>query len=129
MIVVDASVALEILIRTPAGVRHTERVANEDVHAPHMIDVEVVNALRRLTFTGGLNRNIAEEALQGMRDWRMERHAHTSLLARIWELRNSVSTYDASYVALAETLEAPLLTFDAKLSRAHGHRARIELLE
>ncbi|MDE2134547.1 MAG: type II toxin-antitoxin system VapC family toxin [Alphaproteobacteria bacterium] len=128
MIVVDASVALEILIRTPVGIRHTVRVANEDVHAPHLIDVEFVNALRRLTLTGGLNRDTANNALQGMRGWRLERHEHAPLLERIWEMRNSVSAYDASYVVLAEALEAPLLTFDAKLSRAHGHRARIELL-
>ena len=128
MIVLDASVALEILIRTPVGTRHTSRVADEDVHAPHLIDVEFVNALRRLTRSGGLDKSIADEALNGMQDWTMQRHEHAALLDRIWEMRNSVSAYDACYVALAEALDAPLLTFDAKLSRAQGHHARIELL-
>jgi len=128
MIVVDASVALEILIRTPLGAKHTERIGHEDVHAPHLIDVECLNALRRLIFGGGLSANTAEEALRGLRDWRMERHELTPLLPRIWELRNSISAYDASYVALAEALDAPLLTCDVKLSRARGHMARIELL-
>jgi predicted nucleic acid-binding protein len=93
-----------------------------------LIDIEFVNALRRLALAGVLNRRIADEALKGMHDWRLERHEQTALLERIWELRNSISAYDASYVALAEMLNAPLLTFDAKLSRAHGHRAKIELL-
>jgi predicted nucleic acid-binding protein len=128
MIVVDASAALEMLIRTPLGVRHTERIGREDVHAPHLIDVECLSVLRRLTFSGGLSIGTAEAALQGLREWRLERHELTPLLPRIWELRNSLCAYDAGYVALAEALEAPLLTCDARLSRAQGHRAKIELL-
>ncbi len=127
MIVIDASVALEILIRTPLGARISESIIREDVHVPHLIDIEVTNALRRLTISGGLNDNAADEALDGMRDWTLVRHEHTALLGRIWELKDSISAYDACYVALAETLNAPLLTLDAKLSRAHGHHAKIEM--
>lgn len=128
MIVVDSSLAIELFLPTPLGERIAERVFDEERHVPHLIDVEFASALRRLTRFGGLDGNAAQRALDNFGDWRLVRHEHGNLLPRIWQLRDSVSAYDAAYVALAEMLEAPLLTCDAKLSRAHGHRARIELL-
>ncbi len=128
MIVVDTSLALEILIRTPLGARHLTRILGEDVHVPHLLDVEFTSALRRLTQAGGIDPAISAEALRALGDWGLQRHAHTDLLARVWSLRQSLSAYDACFVALAEALDAPLLTCDAKLSRSHGHRARISLL-
>lgn len=128
MIVVDSSLAIELFLPTPLGERIADSVFDEDRHVPHLIDVEFASALRRLTRFGGLNADAAQRALDNFGDWRLVRHEHGNLLPRIWQLRDSVSAYDAAYVALAELLEAPLLTCDAKLSRAHGHRARIELL-
>ncbi|MGC9953417.1 MAG: type II toxin-antitoxin system VapC family toxin [Rhizomicrobium sp.] len=128
MIVVDSSLAVELLLPTPLGVRIVDRVFDEERHVPHLIDVEFASALRRLTRFGGLNEAAARRALDNFGDWTLVRHDHGKLLQRIWQLRDSVSAYDAAYVALAESLDAPLLTCDAKLSRAHGHRARIELL-
>ncbi len=128
MIVVDASLAVEILLRTPLGAQHTGQVVGQDVHAPHLIDIELANTLRRLTRGGRLSEATAQAALADMQAWHMQRHGHVALLQRIWSLRNSVSAYDASYVALAEILNAPLMTCDAKLSRSHGHHANIVLL-
>ena len=129
MIVVDSSLAIELFLPTSLGERIAERVFDEERHVPHLIDVEFASALRRLTRFGGLDGNAAQRALDNFGDWRLVRHEHGNLLPRIWQLRDSVSAYDAAYVALAESLEAPLLSCDAKLSRAHGHRARIELLD
>lgn len=128
MIVLDTSVALELLLHTHAGDRHADRIFAEERHAPHLIDLEFANALRRLTRLGALKSSDAAEALQNFSEFAIERHAHQALLPRIWHMRDAVSPYDASYVVLAEMLDAPLLTFDAKLSRAHGHHAKIELL-
>jgi predicted nucleic acid-binding protein len=128
MIVVDASLAVEVLLRTPLGLRATSQVFHEERHAPHLIDVEFTQALRRLVRAAQLDESLAQLALHNMRAWDIERHSHTSLLTRVWQLRDSVSAYDASYVALAEALGAPLLTCDSKLSRAHGHNARVILL-
>ncbi|HEY4943022.1 MAG TPA: type II toxin-antitoxin system VapC family toxin [Rhizomicrobium sp.] len=128
MIVLDASVAIEILLHTSVGIRSANALTDEDVHAPHLLDLEFTQALRRLTFSSDLDENMAELALDELSVWRIERHAHTDFLRRIWQLRHSVSAYDACYVALAEELGAPLMTCDAKLSRSRGHRAKIVLL-
>jgi predicted nucleic acid-binding protein len=128
MIVIDASLAVEALLRTPLGVRAIPHVFHEERHAPHLIDIEFTHALRRMVLIAKLDESLAQLALHNMRAWDIERHSHTSLLPRVWQLRDSISAYDASYVALAEALEAPLLTCDSKLSRAHGHRAKIVLV-
>ncbi len=128
MIVLDASVALEVLLQTPLGLRYADRVFDKERHAPPLLDLEVAQALRRLTFSGEIAQNRGRSVLDIFSDWSLIRHAHTPLLRRIWELRSSVSAYDAAYVALAEALDRPLLTCDAKLSRSHGHCAKIELL-
>lgn len=128
MIVVDASVAVEILLPTHFGQRFRDRIFREERHAPHLIDIEFASGLRRLVRMGGLDKDIARRAIETMQNWNMQRHEHWNLLPRVWELRDSASAYDAAYIALAEGLDAPLVTCDAKLARAHGHTARIVLL-
>ena len=128
MIVIDASAAVEVFIKSPLGVRHESRVLTTTRHAPHLINVELVQALRRFVSSGAVATRIAEEALNDFRSAALNLHVHDPLLPRVWELRTSLSAYDALYVALAETLDAPLLTCDGRLSRSHGHIARIELL-
>jgi predicted nucleic acid-binding protein len=130
MRVLDASVLVEILLQTPVGIRHLDYVldSNESLHAPHLLDLETLQTVRRLTLAGEISAGRAEAALISLLDLQLTRHEHTPLIGRIWELRTSVTAYDAAYVALAEGLPAVLLTCDAKLARAHGHRARVELL-
>jgi predicted nucleic acid-binding protein len=130
MTVMDASVAVEILLRHPAGLDAFDRARTvaSGIYAPHLIDIEVMHALRRLVMLGEISSADAGIAVEALPLLRIERHPHLLLLPRVWQLRNSLSAYDAAYVALAEMLDVPLLTCDAKLARSHGHRARIELL-
>ena len=129
MIVVDASVVLELLLQSDRGVRAADRILDpqERLHAPHLIDIEVSQTLRRLVLLQELRPDRAEVALIDYHALVIERHAHVDLLSRIWRLRNALTAYDAAYIALAEGLNAPLLTCDAKLARAHGHAAVVEL--
>jgi predicted nucleic acid-binding protein len=131
LIVIDASALLEILLRTNRAERLMERAfsSSERLHSPHLIDVEVTQALRRLAQHGDVTIARAAQALDDLASVPLERHAHQLLLPRIWQLRDSLSAYDGAYVALAEALDAPVLTCDAKLARAHGYRAHVELIE
>ena len=126
----DASAAVELLLGTRAGAHVADRIADPDeaLHAPHLIDVEVANALRRLEQSGAIGSARAVEALRVLDDLRMQRHEHAILLPRVWELQHNLTAYDAVYVALAEATDARLLTMDAKLSSAPGHTARVEVL-
>jgi predicted nucleic acid-binding protein len=127
-VVLDASALLELLLGTKTGGRVEARVASaRAVHVPHLIDVEVASALRRLMFAKEVGEARAGDALADLLALPLERHPHAWLLPRAWALRQSVTSYDAIYLALAEALGEPLLTTDAKLSRAHGHRAVVEL--
>jgi predicted nucleic acid-binding protein len=130
LIVVDASALLEILLHTPRAAQLVERAlaAAERMHAPHLLDIEVAQVLRRLVQRKEITRARAEQALDDLENLVIERHAHQPLISRVWQLRDSLTAYDGAYVALAEALEAPLLTCDAKLAGAHGHRASIELV-
>ena len=130
MVVLDASVVVEMLLRTSTGRKAFRRIAEEfgSAHAPHLIDVEVTFALRRLVLRGELSASEAGLAVSALSELEIERHAHLLLLRRMWDLRDAITAYDGAYVALAEVLGIPLLTLDAKLSRSHGHHARIELL-
>ncbi len=130
MIVIDASAVLELLLRTARGEQVESRVfeAEETLGAPHLLDVEVAQCLRRLATSREMTARRAEQALRDFADFRIERFAHVELIPRVWQLRDSMTAYDAAYVALAEALDASLLTCDSKLGRSHGHRARIEVV-
>jgi predicted nucleic acid-binding protein len=130
LIVIDASAALELVLQTDKGTQVGALVLapEERLHAPHLIDIEVTQTLRRLTQVKGLTVRRAEEALSDFSDLAIERHDHRDLIRRVWELRDALTAYDGVYVALAEALDAPLLTCDGKLSRAHGHNAQITAL-
>jgi predicted nucleic acid-binding protein len=94
--------------------------------APAPIIVRLV--LRRLVQREEITTVRAEQGLEDFSQMLIDRHGHQPLTARIWELRKSLTVYDGAYVALAEALEAPLPTCDAKLARAHGHQAKVELI-
>jgi predicted nucleic acid-binding protein len=128
VIVVDASALLEFLLQTPLGIRVEARLFRDgdEFHAPHLVDVEVTQALRRLARAGDVTPRRAAEAIADLTGLDLHRHAHLELLARAWRLREHVTAYDAMYVALAEALDASIVTCDAPLARAPGHRARIE---
>jgi predicted nucleic acid-binding protein len=130
VIVVDASVVVEVLLNTPAGTQIAERLFDPDetLHAPHLLDVEVAQVLRRYTRTGELDADRGLQALEDLVDFPLTRYPHDLFLLRIWELRHNVTAYDAAYIALAESLGVPLLTRDAALASAPGTRARIELI-
>lgn len=98
---------------------------DETLHAPHLLDAELTQVLRRLEQAGTVSTPRAEEALADFRDLRIVRHAHGALLSRVWDLRANLSAYDALYIALAEGLEAPIVTTDRRLERAPGHAARV----
>src|SRR2546430_16973309 len=129
MIVLDASATVDWLLQTPAG-QHIERrmySARESLHAPHLLDLEVAQVLRRLVREGTVPANRADEAVRDLLDLRLTRYPHFMLLPRVWLLRHNFSAYDAAYVGLAEKLGAPLITRDGRLAAAPGHAAIIEL--
>jgi predicted nucleic acid-binding protein len=130
MIVLDASAAVELFLGTSLGQAVARRIADpaETLHGPHLLDLEVVQAFRHCTRTGRLTERRAAQALDDLLGLRLVRYPHEMLVERIWELRANVSAYDATYLALAEMLAAPLLTTDARLSRVPGTTAAIELL-
>ncbi len=131
MIVLDASAALQWLLNAPSAARVARRVieAGRSLHAPHLIDLEVAQVLRRYTSAREVSVARAEQAFEDFRRIPLTRYPHAVLLPRIWQLRNSLSAYDAAYVALAEAIDAPLVTADGKLGRSHGHDAEIEVFE
>lgn len=119
-IVVDASAVIELLLRTRRSVAITDRVLRDDIvlHAPHLIDVEVAQVLRRYALAGDLEAARAGAALDDFLDIRIERHPMEPMLQRMWALRHNMTVHDAAYVALAEALAAPLVTCDARLGSA-----------
>jgi predicted nucleic acid-binding protein len=130
LIIVDASVVVDLLLKPPAEVAHLRaRLAGERIgHVPHLLDVEVTHALRRLLLAGRLTELSARRALRDLAVMALKRWPHRALLGRALELRHQLSAYDAIYLAMAELTGATLLTRDARLARATGHRARVELL-
>lgn len=125
-IVIDASALLAILVELPADDRLRERIGGAELHAPHLLDLEVLSALRRLEQRGELGQDETATARGWFADLLVERHPHHHLANRIWELRASVTPYDGAYVSLSEALGVPLVTSDLRLSRATGHHAVIE---
>ena len=128
MIVVDASVILESLLRTPNAKQVDARLFSpgQTLHAPHLLDVEVAQVLRRYVAAGQIDADRGALALADLADWPMRRYPHDLLLPRMWALRENLTAYDAAYVALAEVLDAPLLTCDSRIAKAPGHQARVE---
>jgi predicted nucleic acid-binding protein len=130
MIVIDASAVLETLLRTPNARAVEGRIfdPSETLHAPYLLDVEVAQVLRRYAANGEIDGERGRMALADLADFPLNRYPHEFLLPRIWDLRQNLTAYDAVYVALAEALDAPLLTCDRRLAAAPGHLARIELV-
>lgn len=130
MIVVDASALIEVLLRTPAAEAVEERLfaPGQTLHAPHLLDVEVAQVIRRYAAHGEIDSARGRAALADLADFPLRRYPHTFMLPRIWELWSNLTAYDAAYVALAEALDAPMMTRDRRLAGAAAHHARIELL-
>ena len=130
MIVVDASAMLELLLQTPLGTRVEARLVRDaaEFHAPHLVDVEVVQALRRLVRMRELSAPRAGEAIEDLAGLDLHRHPHVDLVDRAWMLRDNLTVYDGMYLALAEALDAPLVTCDGALGKVRGHGARVEVI-
>lgn len=130
MIVLDASALLELLLGTEKGRSVATRIARaaETLHAPHLVDLEVAQVLRRFVARGLLDEARSSQAIDDLRDLDLNRYRHDLLLDRIWELRHNASAYDAAYLALAEALGAPLVTSDARLATLPGTRAAVEVV-
>lgn len=126
MIVVDASAMVEALIGRDVDPELLDAMSG-DIDAPHLLDIEVLSVLRRLVLTGKLQPDLAEAARQHLFAFAVTRHAVQPLADRIWTLRHQLTSYDASYVALAEAMGAPLYTCDAKLTSS-DHTADVRLL-
>ena len=129
MLVVDASCLYEVLIGGPGRGPIRDRLsADADHAAPHIVDVEVFGVVRREHLRGRLDRTEAAQAVEDLEAWPGERFGHRRLLARAWELRDTVRGWDAMYVALAEALDAVLVTTDRRLAAAIGPRCPIEII-
>ncbi|AMN42934.1 type II toxin-antitoxin system VapC family toxin [Rhodoplanes sp. Z2-YC6860] len=130
MIVVDASALLEALLRTPSAKTVEDRLfaPGQTLHAPHLVDVEIAQVVRRFVAKGDIDSKRGAMALTDLANFPLRRYPHDFLLPRIWDLRNNLTAYDAAYIALAEALDAPLLTRDRGLATAAGHRATIDLV-
>src|SRR3954452_2373794 len=131
MLVVDASVMVEAVLRRPATAGARARLTASDAHAPHLLDVEVISALRRLLAHRELTTERASAALSDFLNLSVERYPHAILAPRIWELRDNFTPYDAVYIALAEHLGdegVPILTVDARFARAARKHTGVEVL-
>jgi predicted nucleic acid-binding protein len=130
VIVLDASALVELLLGTVPGRAIAARIADPalGLHVPHLADVEVAQTLRRYVDARELDTASAVTALDDLRALDLQRHAHESLLDRVWDLRSNLTAYDAVYVALAEALDAVLVTCDRKLARAPGLAGRVEIV-
>lgn len=129
MIVVDASAILEVLLQTPAAQRVSRLLfqAGETLHAPQLIDLEIAQVLRRYVRSAVISAERGSEALADLADFPLTRYPHSILLTRIWQMRNRLTAYDAAYVALAEALDARLVTRDRALAKA-GSRVQVEVI-
>lgn len=130
MIVVDSSAILDLLLRTSSAARVQERLfrEGESWHAPHLIDLEVAQVVRRYEAARGLDPTRANQVLLDFSILPLTRYPHAFLLPRIWELRHTATAYDGAYLALAEALDIPLVTRDSRLAASHGHGVSVELL-
>ena len=129
MLVVDASCLYEVVAGGSEAETIRQRLASDaDQAAPHIVDVEVFNVVRREFRAGRLDNTAASQAIADLQDWPGERFSHRLLLDRAWELRDTVRGWDAMYVALAEALGAVLITTDRRLGAANSPRCEIEVL-
>jgi predicted nucleic acid-binding protein len=129
MLIVDASVLFEVLADTPrAEPARLRMVDDPDLGAPHLVDAEVLSVIQAQHRRGALDATAATQAVDDLRTWPGERWSHRGLLERAWELRDNVRTYDGLYIALAEALDATLLTLDRRLAAAPGVRCVVEVL-
>ncbi len=129
MLIVDASCLYEVVVDATLADQVRERLMLDQDHAaPHVIDVEVLSVVRRDHLLGRLDETAAWQAVEDLRAWPGERFGHRSLLARAWELRGNVRGWDAVYVALAEALDATLVTLDARLDRVRGLACPVEVI-
>lgn len=128
MLIVDASVLFGIVADVPDSESLRRRLASDpDQAAPHLVDAEVLSVIEAHHRAGALDTTAASQAVEDLRSWPGERWSHRLFLERAWELRHNVRSYDALYVALAEALDATLLTLDLRLTRAPGIRCLIEV--
>lgn len=127
MIVVDASALIEVLLRTPMALAVESYLfaVGQTLHAPHLLDIEVAQVTRRYAAKGEIDGERGRAALSDLVDFPIRRYSHDLLVPRVWALRNNLTAYDAIYVALAEGLDAVLITRDRRLAGAAGHRARV----
>lgn len=129
MLIVDASCLYEVVADTARAEQVRRRMSLDPDHAaPHVIDAEVLGIIRRDRLLGRLDETAARQAMEDLRDWPAERFGHRMLLSRAWELRDRARTWDALYVALAEALDATLLTLDERLGRVVGLDCRVEVM-
>ena len=118
IVVLDASAVVELVLGTRRGARIMHRVSGPvtSLHSPELLDLEVLHVLRRYERTGAVSSTRTDEAYRNLLDLDVRRHGHEPLLSRIWSRRHNLTAYDAAYVTLAETLDAPLLTTDRRLA-------------
>jgi predicted nucleic acid-binding protein len=129
LIVVDASALIEVLLKLPAATRISRRIfaPGETLHAPHLLDVEIAQVVRRFERLGAISADRGAEALADLADLPLNRYPHLLLLPRIWQLRHNLTAYDAAYLALAEALDVPLVTRDRALA-SPSSSVRVEVL-
>ena len=128
MLVVDASCLAEVVLAGPDAEPVRGRLAEDPQQAaPHLVDAEVLGVLRRAHLRGELDQTAARQAIEDLESWPATRVDHRPLLERAWQLRGELSAPDALYVALAEALDATLLTLDRRLARAEGPRCRVDV--
>jgi predicted nucleic acid-binding protein len=131
VIVLDASAAIEWLLKSPTEMKVDRCLFASPpptLHVPHLLDVEIAQVLRRYVREKNMTASRGEEALQDLHDIPLNRYPHDILMPRVWELRAVLTAYDGVYVALAELLDAPLVTCDRKIALASGHRAKVEVI-
>lgn len=129
MLVVDASCLFEVVVGSTAGEQIRQRLLKDTQHsAPHLVDAEVLAVIRAHRLAGKIDATAANQAVEDLRSWPGDRYGHTLLIPRVWELRHAIRVADGLYVALAEMLDATLLTLDTRLAGAHGPECQIELI-